>query len=256
LQIATADAIALRIDAARSARPGGAVAFDGDGTLWSGDVGDDFFAAFLAKGRVEPAAVRAMLALARDHDVLAPAGGAALPVAIHDAYLAGRIPEERAYEMMAYACAGWPAVEVTAFAREVVQSGGLLARIHPETAKLVEWAKRVGVEAFVVSASPRAVVVEAARALGFDAEHVLAATAVEEEGVQCARVLVPIPYGEGKVERLTEKIGARPLYAAFGDNVFDIPLLRLAEVGVAVRPKPRLLERAGDVPGLVGLARA
>lgn len=253
MQIASADDIALRIAAARSARPGGVVAFDGDGTLWSGDVGDDFFAAFLRRGRVEPSAVRAMQTLAREHGVAVPAGGAALPLAIHDAYVAGRIPEEPAYEMMAYACAGWPVAEVAAFAREVIEGGGLPARLHPETSSVVEWARSAGVEAFVVSASPRAVVVEAARALGFDGAHVLAATAVEEDGVQCASVLAPIPYGEGKVARLVEKIGSRPLYAAFGDNVFDIPLLRLAEVGVAVRPKPRLLARAGDVPGLVVL---
>jgi phosphatidylglycerophosphatase C len=256
LEIATFDAMAVRIDAARRARPGGVIAFDGDGTLWTGDVGDDFFAAFLAKGRVEPAAVEAMTALARDHDVPSPAGGAALPLAIHDAYVAGRIPEERAYEMMAYACAGWPLVEVNAFAREVIEGARLVDRLQRETAQLVEWAKSVGVEVFVVSASPRAVVVEAARALGLDAAHVVAATAVEGDGVQGGSILVPIPYGEGKVERLTERIGRRPLYAAFGDNVFDVPLLRRAEVGVAVRPKPRLLERAGDVPGLVELARA
>ena len=27
--------------------PGGAIAFDGDGTLWSGDIGEDFFEALL-----------------------------------------------------------------------------------------------------------------------------------------------------------------------------------------------------------------
>jgi phosphatidylglycerophosphatase C len=106
-----------------------------------------------------------------------------------------------------------------------------------------------------VSASPLVVVVEAARALGFDEAHVLAATPVERDGLHCADVLRPIPYGEGKVTRLREKMGDRPLYAAFGDNVFDIPLLRAAEVGIAVRPKPRLLARAGEVSGLLELER-
>jgi len=123
------------------------------------------------------------------------------------------------------------------------------------TTTVVEWAARAGVEAFVVSASPLAVVVEAAGALGFDAAHVVAATALEKDGVECAGVLVPIPYGVGKVQRLTEKIGSRPLYAAFGDNVFDIPLLRAAQLAVAVRPKTRLLARAADVRGLVELRR-
>jgi phosphoserine phosphatase len=47
---------------------------------------------------------------------------------------------------------------------------------------------------------------------------------------------------------------ARPLYAAFGDNAFDVSLLAGAAVPVAVRPKPRLRARAGEVPGLVELA--
>ena len=51
-----------------------------------------------------------------------------------------------------------------------------------------------------------------------------------------------------------EKIGAeRVLYAAFGDNAFDVAMLREARVPVAIRPKPRLLERAGEVDGLVVL---
>ena len=64
----------------------------------------------------------------------------------------------------------------------------------------------------------------------------------------------PIPYGPGKVTRLREHLGAeRSLYAAFGDNVFDVALLSTARVPVAVRPKPRLRAQAAQVPGLVEL---
>ncbi len=254
MHVVTAAAVVARIEAARRARPGGAIAFDGDGTLWSGDVGDDFLRAFLAKGRVEPPAAAAMRALADKHGILAPASGSGLPAALYEAYIAGSVPEEPTCEMVAYACAGWLEAEVIAFARDVVTRGGMRARLHAETVSLVEWAAREKIEAFVVSASPSVVVREAARDLGFDAAHVLAATVVVTDGVVSAEVLSPIPYGEGKVTRLTEKTGARPLYAAFGDNVFDVPLLRAAEVAVAVRPKARLVERAGDVPGLVELA--
>jgi phosphoserine phosphatase len=54
---------------------------------------------------------------------------------------------------------------------------------------------------------------------------------------------------------LRAKLGARPLYAAFGDNAFDVPMLREARVPVAIRPKPRLVERAGEIPGLLVLER-
>jgi phosphoserine phosphatase len=59
------------------------------------------------------------------------------------------------------------------------------------------------------------------------------------------------------VRRLRERIGTgRTLYAAFGDNAFDVALLASARVSVAVRPKARLRERAGEVDGLVELAPA
>jgi phosphoserine phosphatase len=63
----------------------------------------------------------------------------------------------------------------------------------------------------------------------------------------------PIPYGDGKVKRLRERIGARPLYAALGDNSFDVAMLGSARIGVAVRPKPKLRARAHEVPGVVEL---
>jgi phosphatidylglycerophosphatase C len=251
MQPETSLAVIGRISAARSVRPGGAIAFDADGTLWSGDVGDDFFHGVVAKGRVEPDAIVAMRALAAAHDVHAPDGGAKLAAALYDAYRAGRVPEESLCEMVAYLCAGWTPGEVEALAAEVVDRSGLSERMHAETVRVVEWARRERLEAFVVSASPVAVVVEAVRSLGFGAEYVVAVTPVETDGRLSARVQRPIPYGQGKVTRLAQRIGSRPLYASFGDNIFDIPLLLSAEIPVAVRPKPRLVERAAEVPGLV-----
>src|SRR5947208_2698246 len=81
-----------------------------------------------------------------------------------------------------------------------------------------------------------------------------ATEACDDAGVVLTSVRRPIPYGAGKVTRLREKLGTRTLYATFGDNVFDIPMLRDARVPVAIRPKPRLVERADEVPGLVVLA--
>jgi phosphoserine phosphatase len=70
-----------------------------------------------------------------------------------------------------------------------------------------------------------------------------------------AEVGRPIPYGDGKVTRLRECIGReREVYAAFGDNAFDVSLLQAARVRVAVRPKARLRARAHEVEGIVELA--
>jgi len=245
------DGVIARLEATQREPGGGVVAFDADGTLWSGDVGDDFFRRFVKEGRIEPVAETAMRSLAEECDVPAAGGAVGLANALYEAYIAGHVPEDRICEMVAFVCAGWTTGEVGELAARVVDLGGLSSRIHPETRAVVEWARRAGVEAFVVSASPRVVVEEGARALGFDRAHIVAVTPLEEGGRLLAGVERPIPYGEGKVHRLLERIGGRPLSGAFSDNVFDIPLLRAARVAVAVRPKPRLVERAGEVPGLV-----
>ena len=66
---------------------------------------------------------------------------------------------------------------------------------------------------------------------------------------------MPIPYGEGKVHGLRARMGATPLLAAFGDNAFDVAMLRSARIPVAVRPKERLLARSHEVPDLVVVQR-
>jgi phosphoserine phosphatase len=251
----TPEEVVQRIAGARAEKGGGAVAFDGDGTLWTGDVGDDFFRAFLASKRIESPALDRMRSLAHVFGVESGGDVFGLVRDLFEAYLGGRVAEERICEMVAYACAGWTRDDVGALAKGVIERVGLPARMQSESAHVLAWARSAGIEVFLVSASPRAVVEEAARTLGLDEAHVVATTPLYEGSVMLAAVDVPIPYGEGKVTRLRERLGQRPLYAAFGDNVFDIALLRAAIVPVAVRPKRRLVENAFKVDGLVELAR-
>jgi phosphoserine phosphatase len=121
----------------------------------------------------------------------------------------------------------------------------------------VAWAREHGITTYLVSASPRPIVEQAARLVGIELVNVAAATAERDaSGRVLASVVRPIPYGPGKVMHLRAKLGARPLYAAFGDNAFDVAMLREARTPVAIRPKPRLVERAPEVPNLVVLERA
>jgi phosphatidylglycerophosphatase C len=172
---------------------------------------------------------------------------------IYDAYVAGRFPEERVCELMTWCFAGWTRARVQHFARDVVERVGLPARLHREVLHVLERARAAGIETVLVSASPVAVVLEAGGAVGFDEAHVVAAHPRFDADVMRAEVERPIPYGAGKVSRLHERIGDRTLYAAFGDNAFDVALLSSARVPVAVRPKPKLRDRAHEVPGLVEL---
>jgi phosphatidylglycerophosphatase C len=111
--------------------------------------------------------------------------------------------------------------------------------------------ERAGIEVYVVSASPRAIVEAAAAVAGIPLERVVAADALWDAETMLADVYRPIPYAAGKVRALQKRVGARPIYAAFGDSAFDLAMLSIARVPVAIRPKPRLVERAHEIPALV-----
>jgi phosphoserine phosphatase len=130
-------------------------------------------------------------------------------------------------------------------------------RLHEETVELLARVRSLGIEPFVVSASPL-VVVEAAAAharIGIDRDHVVAATPLLVDGTVTTELDRPIPYGPGKVTRLRERIGGRPFVLAAGDNIFDLAMLTESSVPVAIRPKARLVARAQELPRLVTLAR-
>jgi phosphatidylglycerophosphatase C len=236
--------------------PGGAIAVDGDGTLWSGDIGEDYFAALLDDGNIEAVAHEALIREAVAEKIDTEGGAVAVARRIHAGYLAGTFPEERVCEIMAWIFAGWSPDDADAFAERVLVKVGLDARLHAETLAVVAWARAKNVTTFLVSASPRAVVEQAARRVGIARTNVASATEERDsKGLIVSSVVRPIPYGAGKVMHLRAKLGVRPLYAAFGDNAFDVAMLREARIPVAIRPKPRLVERASEVPGLLVLER-
>jgi phosphoserine phosphatase len=258
MELQAADQIIARIEDAIRQHPGGVIAFDGDGTLWEGDVGEDFFHALVAHGDFREAARAQMAEEATAHGLAAGGTGKDLATRLYQDYLAGLFPEERICELMTWACAEWTEREVDDFAANVLARIGLEGRLHKEVRRILTWAEAQNgrLDVFLVSASPRPIIDHAARFLGLVPGNVIAAQPRYEGGRMLADVHRPIPYGPGKVLHLREKVGpARPVYAAFGDNAFDIALLSEAFIPVAVRPKPRLRERAGEVKMLVEIAR-
>jgi phosphatidylglycerophosphatase C len=256
MELQSAEQVWSRMAAAMDGAPGprGVVASDGDGTLWSGDVGEDLFHAFIERGRVCEPGLAALCREARDHGLSDAGTGVDVAQRINAAYEQGKFPEERVFEIMAWCFAGWTRAEVAAFARETVERRNVRGRLHPEVLAVLDRARQAGLEVVLVSASPLAVVEAAGALAGFDEAHIVAARSRYEGDVMQAEAVRPIPYAGGKVTNLLARIGQRPLLAAFGDNGFDVDMLASARVGVAVRPKPRLRERAEKVPGLVELA--
>ncbi|MFO0672894.1 MAG: HAD-IB family phosphatase [Polyangiaceae bacterium] len=239
------------LDAALASMGAGApplLAFDADGTLWRGDVGDDFFEALVASKDIRSPAAEAVLreAHAAGLDAADPASAAS---AILEAFHRHAYDEERFYELVGWLGAGRSPTELDEAIDAMQRERGLDERIHSEVRPVLAWAEARGVERFVVSASPRRVVQRGVARLGIDEDHVLAAEAVHDaSGRMLAEARQPIPYGPGKVRALRGRVGDRPLLAAFGDNVFDIAMLQAARIPVAVRPKDRLLTRAAEIP--------
>lgn len=251
MKLQTVDQITARIEAARRNAPGGVLAFDGDGTLWAGDVGEDFFFGMIEGGDIRAEATEALRKEANVAGLYDGGTGAEVARRIYDAYLAHKFDEERVCEIMTWISAGWAEDELAAFCDEVLVRRELHTRLHEEVQAVVAFAKSSEIELYLVSASPLGIIESAARIAGLPHQNIVAARSPFIGGKMAASVDRPIPYGPGKVTRLRECIGTRPLYAAFGDNAFDVPMLKEAAVGVAVRPKPRLSDRAADVPGLV-----
>jgi phosphatidylglycerophosphatase C len=223
------------------------MAFDGDGTLWSGDVGEDLFRAALRDQFLVEAALPALLAEAEQYEV--PLNGArdanAVAGVLVAAYLAGKYPERETCAMMTWAYAGRGLSEVQALAESVLADQKLAARLHAELAPILEWSRRRGLRNVLISASPRVVVQPAAALWGFAPGDVAAATPAVVDGRVQARMAAPVPYAETKLSAGRDLFGDARWLAAFGDNVFDIDMLTTAELGVAVRPKPKLATELG-----------
>lgn len=245
--------VVQRIVSRREAHKGGHVAFDADGTLWSGDVGDDLWNAMIECEAFLPEAHAGLQRVASDAGVDVRGSASELAWSIARAHLDGAVSEERMLEVVAWGLAGRHIAQVRTFVRDVLHEVDLMRRLHVESIEVLRALQRLGVEVFVVSASPRAIVEDAVFQLGIDPSHVIAATAALEDGVMTTRLQQPIPYGPGKVSGLRQYAPDQKLLAAFGDNHFDAAMLRLADVPVAVRPKPKLRASSTSIPGVVEL---
>ncbi len=226
------------------------LAFDGDGTLWSGDVGEDLFHAATKESFLLEPALPALLAEAERYQVaLGPAEADANDVArtLLASYMAGQYPERETCAMMTWCYAGRRLSEVEALAAVVLEHEDLKARLTDELTPIVEWSRAAGVRRVLISASPRAIVEAAGAHWGFAPADVAAATPAVLDGVVEPRLNGPVPYAEHKLTAGRALFGDARWLAAFGDNVFDIDMLRTAELGVAVRPKPKL---AGELAAL------
>jgi phosphatidylglycerophosphatase C len=231
-----------------------ALAFDADGTLWSGDVGDDVFRFAVEHHRLREDA-RPQLerqAVTRGFEFFADLNATAKH--LFDEYVAGRYPERDMCELMTWCFAGHSLTEMRELALEALAATQHATRLHEELRPILDFARARGVRTVVISASPRATVEEAARRWGFAAQDIAASTPRSVGGIITAEMAGAVPYAADKVLAGRALLGSARWVASFGDNVFDMEMMLEAELGVAVRPKPALAARLAEISGVLRLS--
>jgi phosphoserine phosphatase len=226
----------------------GAIASDCDGTVWSGDIGEDVFVHFMRHGDLREPAASATLAEAGACGV--DTSGAPLDVLkrYYEAFTRGEVPEERMYEVMVWCFGGWRRDEVVQFVDHVLLEESLAARIFPEMHALLD-AVRPHTAIVLVSGSPDFVIKRACHMLGVDEDHVVAARSRWHGDVMLADVERPITYAHGKVVNFRAAFPDAHLHAAFGDSGFDYELLAESRFPVMVRPKQALRDKCAGLAG-------
>lgn len=227
------------------------VAFDGDGTLWSGDIGEDVFHHFVSRQLIVDEALEPLDALAARFGIQTAGPPSERARALFDAYLEERLPEQSACEMMTWVYAGWPVDALENEIRGALAAADLNARMYGELRHVVAAARDRAIRTLVVSASPAIAVRQAVESWGFGPEDVVAGLASTHGDRLAGEMAEPLPYGPGKVAAARRTIGDAHWLASFGDNGFDADMLRAAELRVAVWPKPALERRLAEIVGAV-----
>jgi HAD superfamily hydrolase (TIGR01490 family) len=193
-------------------------AFDCDGTLWSGDAGEGFFAWSMHEGMVSEEIAR--WARARHAD-----------------YKAGKVSEEVMCGEMITIYRGLPEEALQSATDEYFEIG-IAPGIFPEMRELVRRLVAAGTDVWAVSSSNQWIIRSAMRHFGVRSDHVLAVEPVIANGVITDR-LIRIPSGPGKPVALREVL-ASPPDCAFGNSVWDREMLEMVKHPFAINPNPKL----------------
>lgn len=198
------------------------VAFDCDGTLWSGDAGEGFFSWEIGHRLVSSEIGR--WARARYAD-----------------YKAGKVPEDVMCGEMATMNHGLRD-DILQQAADKYFPEGIGPNIFPEMRELVHRLREDGCDVWAVSSSNQWVIRAGMRDFGIPWDRILTAEAVVENGVVMDR-LVRIPSGSGKADALREVLNTPP-DCSFGNSIWDREMLEMSQHPFAVNPTPDLRDLA------------
>jgi phosphoserine phosphatase len=196
--------------------------FDCDGTLWSGDAGEGFFAWELERGLVSEEIAR--WARARHAD-----------------YKLGKIAEDVMCGEMVTMHRGL-GEEVVQQACDAYFLQAIGANIFPEMRDLVQRLRASGCDVWAVSSSNQWIIRSGMRSFGVPQDRILAAETAVENGIITDR-LIRVPSGPGKSEAIRSVLKSAP-DCAFGNAIWDREMLAMSRHAFAINPNPNLREIA------------
>lgn len=216
------------------------IAFDADGTLWTGDVSDDVFLSACREGWLLDAALPRLQEQAEVVGVDPSGSPSEVALRLFEANQRGLFDECTLFAMMTWCYAGRGVRELTEYAAKVLVRESLEKRLRPEFERVLSWARNQNLVCVVVSASPHPIVTWAASHWGFAPERIIGTIPLLQAGVIADQILDEVPFGANKCMLLKRRFPDQRVLASFGDSHFDFELLECAEIPVAVCPKPAL----------------
>jgi len=192
--------------------------FDCDGTLWSGDGGQDFFYWEIAHKLIADEVER--WAVPRYAD-----------------YREGKVEEKQMCGEMVTIHAGLPVAEIERAAEQFFVEV-LEPRIFLEMQELTKKLLASACELWAVSSTNEWVIAAGASRFGIPRERVLAASVEVRDGLATDR-LIQVPTDEDKALAIRKHIRRRP-DLVFGNSIHDAAMLQLASHAFAINPNPDL----------------
>lgn len=186
---------------------GQSVVFDADGTLWRGDVGEDFLRYGAHHGYFEAS-------YQRYEAILAQSAERAYAYCVE-------VLRDQPLPLLEQRCAAF-------FAERY--AGRIFTFVRPMLARL----KAAGCPVWICSASPLWTVVPGALALDIPVAQVIAAGCEVRDGKLTGTVSPPVPVGPGKVTWL-QRASLTPALAV-GNGDFDIDMLAFAKHALVISP--------------------
>lgn len=250
------EGVRARLEVLLERYPGGTVVFDADGTLWSHDVGGMVYEFAHDTGAFKESALDRLAAKAASIGARHARGGrsAALVRAI-ERHVTELVDGERhVAELQVWAYVDFTDAELRELTALALERGGHHGTLHEEVVELAAWARAQGARTRIVSASPRIVVEEAVRLLGFEPTDVVAGEPCWQGERIDVGLAQPLPYGPEKAVAGRRLLSGSPWLATFGDSGFDLDMMREALLAVGVGQKPSLLAGLGEHPAAVRLS--